>query len=249
MYHFILLALNLLRGLWAYSSLAICLIKRQTREECFQMLCLCFRLCHNHLLPLTTCAYIFGGWFVGVFLTLSGYHCIHIETANDVTGLCFISSGHGEKQQNHYNSVQVPPLSGSTICCQGVSVKWILVQLKNKSKVYMYKMPQTWKTVSCVVCAWLYLKTISLCPTYGHWEEYSHIMTRIDVFNSFRIWVIFPWHSFGSEWSAELSRVAVVPADLKTLQSEQRTRFSQGLGGLVLIGQDFFIRVVYPSDW
>lgn len=38
-------------------------------------------------------------------------------------------------------------------------------------------------------------------------------------------------------------------ADLKTLRSEQRTWFPRGLRGLVLAGQDFFIAVVYPSDW
>lgn len=54
--------------------------------------------------------------------------------------------------------------------------------------------------------------------------------------------------SFGSEWFAELSRVAVVPADLKTLQPEQTAQFSQGFRGLVLVGQDFFMPVVYPFD-
>lgn len=136
----------------------------------------------------------------------------------------FHITGHGGKQQSCYNSVQVLPLSGSTICCQGMSVKWILLWLKNKGKAYMYHMPQTWKTEphGGGVCVWLYPKTVSLCPLYGHREEYSHITSRV-LLIFFRIWVIFPWHSFGSEWFVELSRVAVVPADLKTLQSEQRT--------------------------
>lgn len=37
--------------------------------------------------------------------------------------------------------------------------------------------------------------------------------------------------------------MAAVPADLKTLQSGQRAPFSQGLGGLVLEGQDFLLRL------
>lgn len=54
--------------------------------------------------------------------------------------------------------------------------------------------------------------------------------------------------SSGSEWFVELSRVAVVPADLKTLQPEQTARLSQGFRGLVLVGQDFFMPVVCPFD-
>lgn len=96
-----------------------------------------------------------------------------------------------------------------------------------------------------VQCVWLAIPEDSLCPAYGHRGERSHIMGRVDVINSFRIWVIFLWHSFGSGWFAELSRVAVVSADLKTVQ---RTRFSQGHRCLVVLGQDFFIAVVYPSD-
>lgn len=58
-----------------------------------------FQTVSQSLIPPATCTHIFLV-VCGFFLTLSGYHCIHMETANEVTRLCFISSRHGGKQQS-----------------------------------------------------------------------------------------------------------------------------------------------------
>lgn len=151
-----------------------------------------FQTVSQPLIPPATRAYIFFSC-LWVFLTLSGYHCIHRETANDVTRLCFISSGHGGKQQSRCNSAQVPPLSGSTICCQGMSAKWILLWLKNKSKVYMYNMPQTWKTVRHLGCVCLAIleDSQSVLNIWTQRRAFTHYEQGVISF--FRIWVIFPW--------------------------------------------------------
>lgn len=69
-----------------------------------------------------------------------------MEKANDVTSSCFISSGHGGKQQSLYSCVQALPLSGSTM--------WGFQQSdgKHKSKAYVCSTPDTWKTASHAVC-------------------------------------------------------------------------------------------------
>lgn len=101
---------------------------------------ICFRLCHNHLLPLPQAHTLLFYYF---FWTLAEYR---MGKANDVTSSCFISSGHGGKQQSLYSCVQALPLSGSTM--------WGFQQSdgKHKSKAYVYSTPETWKTASHAVC-------------------------------------------------------------------------------------------------
>lgn len=113
----------------------------------------------------------------------------------------------------------------------------------------MYNTPETWTSVSCVVCVSGYTWKQSVPNIRTQRRVFTHY--EQGVINIFRIWVIFPWHSSGSLWFVELSRVEAVPADLKTLQSGQRALFSQGLGGLVLEGQDFLLRlfILLTDDW
>lgn len=148
-----------------------------------------------------------------------------------------------------YSSVQVLPLSGSTMCCQGVSAKWnYLVLRKNKNKKCEQQVSNLKNHKPRSVCVWLYLKTGSAFPMYGYTEEHADIINRVEDINYLKSGSPFPctvWGQCGLQSSARWQWCLLTT---KPCSLSRGHLSSQGLGGLVLMDQDFFHRVVCSSD-
>lgn len=169
-----------------------------------------------------------------------------MEKANDVTSPCFISSGHGGRQQSLYSCVQALPLAGSTM--------WGFQQSdgKNKSKAYVYSTPETWKTASHAVCV------------AGHtWRQTAWaqcVDTQKTILTFQMRWKLLIIWNLGHLPLVQFEVVVVCKAqqtgssacaDHKALQSEQRHQFSQELKDLVLVNQDFLLQlfVLLTVNW
>lgn len=128
------------------------------------------------------------------------------------------------------------------------SAKWnYLVLGKNKNKCEQ-QVSNLKNHKPCSVCVWLYLKTGSAFPMYGYTEEHPDIINRVEDINYLKSGSPFPctvWGQCGLQSSARWQWCLLTT---KPCSLSRGHLSSQGLGGLVLMDQDFFHRVVCSSD-